>query len=610
VVVPPEGDAGIDEFHAATRRSDDVGVIELTVIDLKSAIGESSRLRNTKCIMLDSVNGSVTSGSTSSTSLLQRPHLTMQSNSFSSGDQANAATISNLLNNAQSNKVDAEESIFHCFRHTQSVKKQKLSFAKEKTQRLMVSVRFGSVSSRSSVFHKSHTGEDYANAPLLREAVLPSRRPRGSNTAKETNSEYDAREVETNRLKQDNLLWTHVKSGGYLSTLTGNSMLVTSCKKPREVRVGVRLNGILLSYRTGDTWSPQSTRDSVVAVDDRFVSAAVDRACGGSDRPRKLNSSLCMLDCHQLIKKVEASQPQSIVNTRKLPRLDCVPLALISGAIRVVCTSPGKMKSTCLRELFRRKKESICSVCWTEDPSVKQCSKCDVLAHTTCCAHGGTMVPMGKADDLSINGSEGYSWNCAACCESPKETSRSRRATHLPARYQSNMLLEMNLQQTSSRDESLKCALCPHSGGAMSPIGNMRWAHEVCLIWTRNKAEPELAMPKAMAICALCGLEDSGALIKCAGSDCMVQFHPMCALITVLDDDTTNGDVPDESNSIGRDERLCRRFTLDVLQCADSILATGFCGFHNPKRDGTLWGCYPGGMGTAMRIPRYGSGKP
>jgi hypothetical protein len=611
VVVPPEGDKDIDEFHAATRRSDDVGVIELTVIDLKSAIDESSRLRKNKRIMLDTVDGSVTNGSTSSTALLREPDLSIQSNSDPSGDQSKAATISNVVNNDQSDKVDAEQSIFQCFQQTQSVKKQKLSLAKENTQRLMVSVRFGSVSSRSSVLHEFHTDEDYAKAPLLCEAVLPSRRPRGSNAPKETNSESDTSEVETNRLKLDNLLWTHANSGGCSSTLTGSSVLVTSRKKPREVRVGVRLNGSLLSYRTGDTWSPQFVRDNIFAADDRFVSAAIDRACGGSSRPRKLNASMCILDCDELMNKVKAPQPHSIVNTRKLPRLDCVPLALISGAIRVVCTSPGKMKGTCVRELFRRAKGSVCSVCWTEDAPVKQCSKCGVLAHTTCCAHGGMMVPMDKTDALSSNGSDAYSWNCAVCCESPKEpASPRRRATNLPARYQSNMLLEMNLHQTSSREESLKCSLCPHSGGAMSPTGDMRWTHEVCRIWTRNQAEPESTMPKTMGICALCGLEDSGALIKCAGSDCTVRFHPMCALITVVDDDEKNGTVPEESNSNRRDERLCRRFTLDVLQFGESVLAAGFCGFHNPMRDETLCGCYPVGMGTAMRVPPYGNGKP
>lgn len=610
----PDEDKESDEFHAATRRSDDVGVIELTVIDHKSATNDYSRLWKKKLIMLGTGDGSMNNGSTSPSAFLHEPDVAAKSDSVSDGGKANAATISDHGKNGKNDqgvKVDAEESIFHCFQQTQSIKKQKLSLAKESTQRLLVSVRFGSVSSRTSVMHESCNGKDNANsAPLLSEAVLPSRRPRHATNSKVTNPESDTSEVEANQLKRDHLLWTHANSGGYLSTLTGSNVLVTSCKKPREVRVGVRLNGCLLSYQPGDAWSPQSVRDNICAVDERFVKAAVDRVCSGTSRPRQVNASMCMLDCDQLMGKVKVAQPHRIVNARKLPRLDCVPLALNSAAIRVVCTSPGKMKSTCVRQLFRRAKGRMCSVCWTEDDAVKQCFKCDVLAHTTCCAHGGMMVPPNKMD--ATNTSNAYDWMCAVCCESPKASGPPRRrVTNLPLRYQSNMLLEMDLHQTSSREESLKCSLCPHSGGAMSPVGDdICWAHEVCRIWTRKQAEPESIMPKTMGLCALCGSEDNGALIKCAGSGCTVRFHPMCALITVVDDDEKNGTVPEESNSNRRDERLCSRFTLDVLQCGKSLLPVGFCGFHNPMRDETLCGCYPGGVGAAMRVPAYRNGKP
>jgi hypothetical protein len=163
------------------------------------------------------------------------------------------------------------------------------------------------------------------------------------------------------------------------------------------------------------------------------------------------------------------------------------------------------------------------------NPGRVACSTSSGLAHTTCCAHGGMMVSPNKMDTTltSSNGSEAYSWMCAVCCESPKAPgSPRRRVTNLPLRYQSNMLLEMDLHHTSSREESLKCSLCPHSGGAMSPVGgDISWTHEVCRIWTRKQAEPESIMPKTMGLCALC--EDRGALIKCAGSGCMVRFHPI-----------------------------------------------------------------------------------
>ena len=316
---------------------------------------------------------------------------------------------------------------------------------------------------------------------------------------------------------------------------------------------------------------------------------------------------MCMLECDKLmdtfVKRpiVRGSTPY------KPPRLDCVPLALGGGSIRVVCTSPGTLKRTCIQDLLRRP-EPKCTVCWTDVGDVKQCSKCGLSAHVTCCSHGGVNVPANNSS------TEGMSWMCAVCSFGPKQKQSSpsprRRTTNLPMRFQSNVLLGIDLHQTqdtSSVDEGLKCSLCPHSGGAMSPAGGTDWSHEVCRIWTRARVDQVSVMPRIMAKCALCGLD--GALIECAGSGCTVRFHPMCAFVSVVEDLKRNGDIPipgdNHATRIARDERLCGCFTLDVLECGKSMVPVGFCGFHNPMRERFLYGCYPGGMGTAMRVPPY-----
>jgi hypothetical protein len=62
------------------------------------------------------------------------------------------------------------------------------------------------------------------------------------------------------------------------------------------------------------------------------------------------------------------------------------------------------------------------------------------------------------------------------------------------------------------------------------------------------------------------------------------------------------------------DSQLCNQYTLTMMKCmieeeggkeSTTILPVVFCGFHNPIRDTSLYGCYPCGglIGDAMRVP-------
>lgn len=580
-----------ESFLAATRRSDDFGVIELTVIDNDRVLDKSSRLRKRPRQEVSGVTNSKSSGEVE----IAGPPNAEQHNAVARMPPTGPSMASSAPDEdvSRAGISTVADHILRSHEYAKAAKKQKLKSCEENAKRILISARCGSVSSRSSIF----TTPESTSLHLC-EAVLPSRRKHNSVVG--YSGELDADRARW--LKKDTLSWTESVSGGYASKLTYTTMPSVAAKKPREVRVGVRLNGELLSYQQGDT--PESAMEKMFSGLRSAGAAVVDE------------TSMCILDCAAVMDKFVRRPMARPSVPQTPPRLDCVPLSSTASSIRIVCTSPGTLKRTCISDLFRRH-DNKCTVCWTSDGDVKQCFKCRVQVHASCCLHGGVLVP---ASTL------GMSWMCAVCSERPKQNTSSpsprRRATNLPSRYQSDVLLGMGIYgnnatagSSTAVEEGVKCSLCPHSGGAMSPVvggTDGDWSHEVCRIWTNTTPlEQEAVMPRIMSNCALCGLED-GNLIKCSGSCCTVRFHPMCARIGVVKDTNQFGPVPSESpsNRSVRDERLCNRFTLDILESGDVVLPVGFCGFHNPERDKFLYGCYPCGMGTTMRVPSVRNEQP
>jgi hypothetical protein len=601
-----------DTYLAATRRTDDVGVIQLTVIDNERVLDESSRLRKRK---RREVNGAEADSNTAG-KVARAPPLpngASARNSPSSEPLTCPSAMRSTTNdngdvvmraeNMSDTNDDKSDYILQAFEHAKKVKEQKAKAAEKNTNRLLVSVRFGSVSSRSSVL--TTPGNDSQDSPLLCQAVLPTRKNRHNIS---NNKIGESQADRAKWLRRDILSWMHsnTSAGGYVSKLSHNTLPSVMAKKPREVRVGVRLNGKLLSYRPtqDDARTPDAIIDDILGFEDDEPSYA------SLSQGEQVNSAMCMLDCKKLM-EVKLPRPPIIGNSapRRPPLLNCIPPAICGGTVQVVCAAPGTLERTNISNLFRQQQqgEKKCSVCWTSEGEVKQCNKCGVQVHPSCCAHGGVLVPSNNASTQDM------SWMCAVCSEGPKPTTSSlspsprKRAKTIPARYQSDMVLGMDLSRSrdssassSSVDGALKCSLCPHSGGAMSPIGSGGdWCHEVCRIWSQSKVVEEdekesSIMPKTMSKCALCGLEGN-CVIKCAGSGCTVRFHPMCAMISDMDSSS--------QQHASTDHRLCSMFTVDLLQSGESLLPVGFCGFHNPCRDVFLYGCYPGGMGSSMRVP-------
>ena len=165
------------------------------------------------------------------------------------------------------------------------------------------------------------------------------------------------------------------------------------------------------------------------------------------------------------------------------------------------------------------------------------------------------------------------------------------------------------------------------------------WAHEVCRVWGGMGAADSSSVNVKCSfsqlngsplsnVCALCGSGGAG-LTRCAARGCLVAFHPMCALLsnkvgteeksakakaartrkTRHTEQTNGGAKSDANESIEADKRLCREYTLQLVQVSRSDLSTSrsseddatatiavsFCGIHNAKRDDRFFGCLPGG---------------
>lgn len=176
--------------------------------------------------------------------------------------------------------------------------------------------------------------------------------------------------------------------------------------------------------------------------------------------------------------------------------------------------------------------------------------------------------------------------------------------------------------------------------------GSPLWTHEVCRVWCSGREEitgevnsqpeyPPDIIPGTSTIhdpdpvCCLCGMghvHNKGhenqaiveintveegvsripGLIKCAASGCSLTFHPMCAmLVSKL---RSRGSRPQEKiDSLEQDEELCHQYTFELAEVKQKegqkgkdtgfektyTVPIAFCGFHNPNRDPSFYGCPP-----------------
>ena len=566
--------------------------------------------------------------------------------SFFSPSQAqrHAMSKSGLFDpSEQDPTIDGELSL-RMYKEVQDRKRKRLMMEHTNKKTKFISFRLGSASSRSSIF----ADIDIPGCQLL---LLPAQFPKSiqegmrlsGEKAFETAHElgaYNIRPVPPEALAlndtsyknrifvgRSRIIWSEKDDARsisqrvpYRSLLTGDRLEGSSAKRPIQVKVAIRINGILLasngmSAKEAATLSNDAawTWDDSLSYSNRVVNGALDIACRECSSDAA-DHSQCRLASEVFLKEVTGqavksgntkissllkrtrqelriqrdtatSSRNSLVERGQLlvtpPCIDCVPTE--DGIYSVVCTKPGALvwgsvakgsrtqpkrdvSTMVLRELSIDLK--CCSICWNReaplmnDGSSTKCSTCGVRVHSSClleCQDKGT-------------------WNCRACT------------------------LEV-------ADSECVCSICNHSGGELFEDDDGSRVHKICKTWCYGSKDTN------DTTCHLCS-EKTNAVARCAATNCSIQFHPMCAVIASISANEHFGDLK-QGGDRERDAYLCSQHQLSMLHttfrgggCSDmgcsTMLPVALCGYHNPLRRDDYYGLYPGGSIVefgAMRIP-------
>jgi len=540
----------------------------------------------------------------------------------------------------------AGELSLRVFQEVQTRKRQRVDLQQSCKKTKLVSLRLGSTSSRSTIFELPHEGK----LPLLLSAVLPSHVQDGRKTQSEEGKamvdelgSYNCRSLQSGKnsgrvfVGRTRLVWTEkdpfdLSQRTYRSLLTGRKIDNWLHKRPREIKVSVRLNGFILtsarvlaSSRTAASLS-STAEEQAASYSGRLVDEALATALATASSPSLplvvSNRLQCTLDHEKFLAAVLEKRKSDCVGldsnlVRKIrrpfdtiifepehgtyyevtpPKLDCFPTE--EGMQRVVCSASGGLgglgfladstvddnAAACFLD-YASQKDHLCSICWTDsssdampDNELLQCSKCKTLVHKAC--HG---------DYEARSAGRERSWKCNHC------------------------------EAGSQYRTDAACEICQRTRGSMRKRSSGKWVHDVCRIW----CDPKIA-PTTAQLCALCS-KTSKHIIQCAGAGCQVSFHPMCAIFASqaakLDRNanrkwTTTNNNAMETTAI-RDAFLCTQYRLSMIdtcvaqatgtipRAVSRLFPVAFCGYHNPDREHDFCGLYPGGsyLADAMRIP-------
>lgn len=533
-------------------------------------------------------------------------------------------------------RIPGEPSL-RMFHEVQARKRQRVSMEQECKKTTLVSVRLGSTSSRSTIFEKP---DDDSKRPLLLAAELPQYIQDGRKMmfleAKILSDElgsYNCRTLPVAGKPSDRayagrnrLVWTQKdpcdsSQRAYRSILTGARLEAGTQRRPKEVMVGIRVNGFLLTadklvvnkYVSGISCQ---TGDSAFAYSKKCVDEAVGAAFAtrSSDPDSSVGNAQCTLNREKFLatvmkdRKLEtvglnANWVQKIQKPFEIhpflrvtpPKIEC--LSTEEGLQRVVCVESGTFdasQSNVAAALLDEasKKKHACSVCWADsrvasapDNELLECSECSVLVHQAC--YGGK-----RPRRRGI-------WKCGACVDFRAVPSGNGNSPSETYSYRRNR-------------RGLKCELCPQSGGSICRRkSGGGWVHDVCRIWCNPKIAPTTSQT-----CALCS-ETSTSVVQCVGVGCKVSFHPMCALLASQAASLNQKSDAATETAAERDAFLCTQYSLSMIDACVSqqtgsipvasnrLLPVGFCGHHNPNRQADFSGLYPGGgyLADAMRVP-------
>eukprot|EP00980_Cylindrotheca_fusiformis_P026445 scaffold16189_cov125-Cylindrotheca_fusiformis.AAC.1 len=557
-----------------------------------------------------------------------------------------------------------------CFEIEQKRKKRKIDKAKMLTRKRFISVKINSTSSKFSILPSASLDLACARLPTeVQEARFLSM-SKATKIAQKLGS-YDCRHglgptnasgKNANRVTvgRTRRMWTSKSPADkpqrvfFTSLLTGGRLDSGTQKRPRDIRVAIKVNGEY--FQPNDAGMILERRESP-----------------GLHAHRVVAEKQCSVDVNKLVTKLIKSKMgeksrRSLVGMElpliKPATFDCIPDS--TGMISVACTSPGTIPATSVHRLLNNaanEDSAVCTVCWHrgchELGSLQECSSCGVLAHPNCCLDTGIFRDARVGSDSAT----APAWFCSVCSsttgkttqDASQQTVKTRRRISRRPVWLNDSLVESPVSNCKTSHLSApnhsghKCFLCPFSGGAMSLVkvnGVNSWVHEVCRIWTGFGLSPMdeptnvSGEDRRIEYCALCGVAGaklnggssdksphfSSILAKCAGARCRVYFHPMCALLAskltrkYVRASMTSTEPSQSSPQMSKDFDISSRFTLTAIDCEAVQKRHGvvkmlqipvcFCGFHNPTRQADMYGLYPGGEhidDKVVRVPPHGA---
>lgn len=562
------------------------------------------------------------------------------------------------------------ETTLRCFEAIQALKKQRTTRARRFITSYEVSVKVNSSSSRSSLLKGPFDGNEPDNEtlpPYVLEALLPLEIERGRRMAKgkakltaEELGTYDIRygvsDAETDKnskripVGRTRLVWTsktpseQPQRSPFMSLVTLKQLENGTYKRPRNILLRIKVDGEV------------------------FCGGKVTGEQEYSGKPNTDESNLqTSLKCDQLIQSIIDRKIERIRYPRILaPMIDCIPDS--TGNIHVICTSPGTIMASAVSpvlKLARERYNSCCTVCWRSTKGglpVKECTGCGLLAHAQCCLspweckvlstpnNHETKKEVLKCNVCSYLGQEAVPIPGSVTDMIPIK--KIKRRSRLPNKLKNpdfeSLASEKSSDSSELVNEGIKCAICLLSGGVMSRIsveGEPYWVHEVCRIWTRSDGVSESITQNQF--CALCGANGGSndelrvgkdeqdekmtkrrysphCLVKCAAAGCHIFVHPMCALVSSLTSQSVSESNQGHTKAIQpnsireakkKDIELCSQHTLTFASVSGKIsgmrctlpVPVFFCGIHNPAREQSFYGLYPGGKvvdkNKILRIP-------
>ncbi len=591
-------------FRSASRRSSDPGVIDFSTVALPSS--------------LPSYNAESLSA--------VRPPLPISTDEHP-GD----------------GRFNKSETMLRCYEAMQRLKRRKLEQARSCVTSLEISVKVDSSSSRSSIFATRISKVNSHSSPIVLDAILPIEVENGQRVSKtrakieaERLGSYDIRHGQPPLSSGKNLcripagrtrlVWTRKgfldQRDAYTSLITGRRLENGAVKRPRNIQVCVRVNGEIFH-------GPKTTDHETAAI----------------------MKSQASLHCDRLLRNIlDGRSDKTNLPFFIPPSIECIPDN--TGSIHVVCTSPGSILQSSIKpilELAGKNSKRRCTVCWRSTDGgceVKECAKCGLLAHIECCLDAGELRVVPLARDQGRK----EEWMCNVCCYHSENDSHVNEAEGVPQQVQSikksrrisrppSKLTDANFDSMKSEnvdystvaaEKEMKCSICRLSGGAMSCIfaeGDEHWVHETCRIWTGLQRYSSGSGNPQCILCSATGESEkpskkkisSQCVVKCAAPGCHLSVHPMCALASTLASKFRNKEISDEKSDYvtcndmqtgkSMDEELCSQYTLTFAsvrglahsfgkdpgaRCA-TTLPIIFCGIHNPARDESFGGLYPGG---------------